>query len=48
MIFLEYVKKKLNPNQDLIPLPILDDISAYFINNIDSHQKNLQNKFLSI
>ena len=36
-------KKKLNPNQDLIPLPILDDMAAYFINNIDSHPKILQN-----
>ena len=36
-------KKKLSPKQDLITLPILDDMSAYFINNIDSHPKNLQN-----
>ena len=36
-----FCKKNLNP-QDLISLPFLDDMSKYFINNIDSYPKNNQ------
>ena len=34
-------KQKLSM-QDLITLPFLDDMSTYFLNNIDSHPKNIQ------
>ena len=29
--------------QDMIPLPFLDDMSTYFISNIDNHPKNIPN-----
>ena len=35
-------KHKLS-QQDLITLPFLDDMSTYFLNNIDSHPKNIHN-----
>ena len=35
-------KHKLS-QQDLITLPFLDDMSTYFLNNIDSHPKNINN-----
>jgi len=36
-----FCKKQLKP-QDLISLPFLDDMSAYFVNNIDSNPNNIQ------
>ena len=39
--FCNFCKKNLNP-QDLISLPFLGDMSAYFVNNIDSNPKNNQ------
>ena len=45
--YCNFCKKNLNP-QDLISLPFLGDMSAYFINNIDSYPKNIQHNSSNI
>ena len=34
-------------SQDMITLPFLDDMSSYFINNIDNHPKNKDNNIIN-